>query len=280
MREDSVKDDDRIISEKLSGIARKIAVLSGKGGVGKSTFAMNLAVSLAALGHRTGLLDIDMHGPSIPTMLGLSQTKAHSDGNEILPIEIPWSENLKVISIGFLLENPDDAVIWRGPMKAGMIRQFIKDVKWGNLDFLIIDCPPGTGDEILSTVQLMGRGSEAIVVTTPQEVASADVRKSLNFCRKLDLPVTGLVENMSGFICPHCGEETNIFKSGGGEDMAKSFGVPFLGRIPIDPEVVNSGDEGKPLVRSLDHTGSAGIFFSIAENISKKSPAPKIQYGG
>ncbi len=273
MREDSVKDDELIISEKLSGIGRKIAVLSGKGGVGKSTVAMNLAASLAALGHKTGLLDIDMHGPSIPTMLGLSQAKAISDGKEILPIEIPWSENLKVVSIGFLLENPDDAVIWRGPMKAGMIKQFIKDVKWGNLDFLIIDCPPGTGDEILSTVQLMGKGSEAIVVTTPQEVASADVRKSLNFCRKLDLPLIGLIENMSGFVCPHCGEKTHIFKSGGGENTAKSFGIPFLGSIPIDPKVVDSGDEGKPLVRNLDNTGSARIFFSIAENISKKSPA-------
>ncbi|MBN2362795.1 P-loop NTPase [candidate division WOR-3 bacterium] len=260
-------DEEKALRDKISGIDRKIVVLSGKGGVGKSTVSVNLALSLALLGKKVGLLDIDIHGPSIPTMLDMTQTRAVSDGYEILPVELGDIENLKVISIGFLLEKPDDAVIWRGPMKAGMIKQFLKDVKWGKLDFLIIDCPPGTGDEILSTVQLLGAGVEAVVVTTPQEVAAADVRKSLNFCVKLGLPVTGLIENMSGFVCPHCGRRTDIFKTGGGEKTARAFKVPYLGSIPIDPAVVDSGDEGLPLVKRLEHSQSAILFSAIAEKI-------------
>ncbi|MBN1149756.1 Mrp/NBP35 family ATP-binding protein [candidate division WOR-3 bacterium] len=259
--------NDKQLIEKLSEIDRKIVVLSGKGGVGKSTVAVNLAFALAFLGKKTGLLDVDIHGPSVPTMLGKATTRAFGEGSEIMPVEVENVKNLKIISIGFLLENPDDAVIWRGPLKTGLIKQFLKDVKWGKLDFLIVDCPPGTGDEILSTVQFLGKTVEAVVVATPQEVAAADVRKSLNFCKKLDVPVLGVVENMSGFICPHCGKNTDIFKSGGGEAMAKNSGVPFLGKVPIELEIVNSGDEGRPLVTSPKSSNMSKVFSQIAEKI-------------
>ncbi|GAG33262.1 unnamed protein product, partial [marine sediment metagenome] len=193
------------INQRLKHIKHQILVLSGKGGVGKSTVAVNLAVSLALSGKSVGLLDIDIHGPSIPKILNLEGKTLQATGTTILPIEM--TENLKVMSIGFLLRNSDDAVIWRGPMKYQMIKQFLKDVQWGRLDFLIIDSPPGTGDEPLSVVQLLGNPDGAIIVTTPQEIALSDVRKAISFCRNLNLPVLGVLENMSGFICPKCGEK-------------------------------------------------------------------------
>jgi len=243
--------DEEQIRRRLEQIKHQILVLSGKGGVGKSTVAANLAVSLVLAGKRVGLLDIDIHGPSIPKILNLEAKRAQSLGSQIVPIEV--MPNFKVMSIGFLLPNRDDAVIWRGPMKYQMIKQFIKDVQWGNLDFLIVDSPPGTGDEPLSVIQLLGKADGAIIVTTPQELALADVRKGISFCRSLDLPVLGVLENMSGFVCPKCGERTDIFKSGGGKDMAARMAVPFLGTIPIDPGVVQACDSGRPFVRSGDN---------------------------
>src|SRR3990172_4371831 len=243
--------DEEQIRRRLERIKHRILVLSGKGGVGKSTVAANLAVSLVLARKRVGLLDIDIHGPSIPKILNLEGRRVESTGHQIIPIEV--MPNFKVMSIGFLLPDKDDAVIWRGPMKYQMIKQFIKDAEWGSLDFLIVDNPPGTGDEPLSVIQLLGKADGAIVVTTPQEVALADVRKGINFCRSLGLPVLGVLENMSGFVCPKCGQRTDIFKSGGGKDMAKRMAVPFLGTIPIDPAIVQACDSGKPFVHSGDN---------------------------
>lgn len=246
------------IRQRVKRIKHQILVLSGKGGVGKSTVAVNLAISLALSGKSVGLLDIDIHGPSIPKILNLEAKAVQAVGDVILPIEMV--QNLKVMSIGFLLRGRDDAVIWRGPMKYQMIRQFLKDVQWGDLDFLVVDSPPGTGDEPLSVVQLLEKADGAIIVTTPQEVALSDVRKCISFCHNLKLPVLGVVENMSGFVCPKCNERIDIFKSGGGEVMAKQMGVRFLGRIPIDPQIVQSCDSGNPFLYQYNQSQTARAF--------------------
>ncbi|HOF12436.1 MAG TPA: Mrp/NBP35 family ATP-binding protein [Treponemataceae bacterium] len=229
-------------------VKKKYVVMSGKGGVGKSTVSVNLAVSLALQGKKVGLLDVDIHGPSIPTMLGLAGTKLTGSEESIDPVLVDGIPNLKVMSVGFLLESEDAPVIWRGPMKNSIIKQFLKDVTWGELDYLIIDCPPGTGDEPLSVVQLLGKADGTIIVTTPQDVASVDVSKSIKFAEQVKIPVTGIVENMSGFICPHCNEVSYIFKEGGGKKLAEEYKVPFLGAIPIDPALGEAGDSGKPYV--------------------------------
>ena len=252
------EEEQKVIREKMSRVKHKILILSGKGGVGKSTVAANLAVSLAFEGKKVGLLDIDIHGPSIPTILNITGQKLEAVGETIIPVKI--DENLKVMSIGFMLHNEDDALIWRGPMKNQVIKQFLKDVDWGELDFLIIDSPPGTGDEPLSIIQMLEDADGAIIVTTPQRVAISDVRKGINFCHKLKLPVIGVIENMSGFVCPKCGEVTDIFKSGGGEKMAKEMKVPFLGKIPIDPQIVEACDSGKPYMKHFSETQTAKAF--------------------
>jgi ATP-binding protein involved in chromosome partitioning len=246
------------IRQRVKQIKHQILVLSGKGGVGKSTVAVNLALSLSLEGRRVGLLDIDIHGPSVPKVLNLEGMTLQMDGEALLPVEV--SETLKVMSIGFMLSNRDDAIVWRGPRKYHMIKQFLKDVNWGPLDVLIIDSPPGTGDEPLSIVQLLENADGAVIVTTPQEVALSDVRKGISFCRNLDLPVLGVLENMSGFVCPSCGERTDIFKSGGGEQMAMQMNVPFLGRIPIDPQIVRACDSGQPYVQCYSSSPAAQAF--------------------
>ena len=236
---------EEVISCKLMRIRNKLIVMSGKGGVGKSSVASYLALSLALKDFRVGLMDIDLHGPSIPKMLGLGGALNVTGDGQIVPHE--YRPNLKVISIGSMLEEPDTAVIWRGPLKHGVIRQFLADCKWDDLDFLIVDCPPGTGDEPLSVARLIP-GAKAIIVTTPQEVALADVRKSINFCKKIELEVAGLVENMSGLFCPHCGEFIPIFRTGGGRRTAELMKIPFLGSLPFDPAVVEGGDRGRPVI--------------------------------
>jgi ATP-binding protein involved in chromosome partitioning len=204
--------------------------------------AINLATALMKSGQRVGLLDVDIHGPNIPTMLGLERERIRGSEDGLLPIDIG---GLKVMSLGFLLQDQDAAVIWRGPMKMCVIKQFLKDVAWGDLDDLIIDSPPGTGDEPLSVCQLIGALDGAVIVTTPQKVAAVDVRKSITFCRQLHVPVLGVVENMSGFACPKCGEVTQILPSGGGRRIAEDMNVPFLGAIPMDPKIAAAGDGGR-----------------------------------
>ncbi|MDF7824422.1 Mrp/NBP35 family ATP-binding protein [Pontiellaceae bacterium B12227] len=248
------------INRRMNRIRHKIMVLSGKGGVGKSTVATNLAVSLSQSGRSVGLLDIDIHGPSIPMMLGLAGVSPTSSGSVLDPV---YLDTLKVMSIGFLIKSGNDAVIWRGPMKIKAIKQLLGDVAWGDLDYLIIDSPPGTGDEPLSICQLIEHPDGAIIVTTPQQVAAIDVRKSLTFCRKLKLPVLGIVENMSGFSCPRCGEVVDIFPSGGGEEMANDFGVPFLGKLPIDPAISKACDSGTPFMQRYAQTETAAKLRNI-----------------
>ena len=258
---------EKRLAETMDKIAHKVVVLSGKGGVGKSTVAVNVAYGLAARGLRVGLLDVDLHGPSIPTMLGMCDAAASQIDDKIEPVQCG---DVKVISVGFFLPENDSAVIWRGPMKLGVIKQFLQDVAWGDLDYLVVDCPPGTGDEPLGVCQTLQGDIKALVVTTPQEVAAADVRRSLDFCRQLNLPVVGVVENMSGFVCPHCGEVTYIFKQGGGQRLAESAGVPFLGKIPLDPKVGDLGDSGRPLVDEAPESPAAIAFNPVIEAVMAK----------
>ncbi|MDX2493358.1 MAG: Mrp/NBP35 family ATP-binding protein [Desulfuromusa sp.] len=252
------------LDKRMCEVKNKIVVMSGKGGVGKSTTAVNLALALVEQGEKVGLLDIDIHGPSIPKMLGLEGERPNADDEGIYPLE---ALGLKVMSIGFLLASTSEATIMRGPMKHGAIQQLLADVVWGELDYLLLDCPPGTGDEPLSAVQLLGAGSSAVVVTTPQDVALTDVEKSLSFCRELKLPVVGLVENMSGFICPHCGERSDIFKSGGAEKLAKKTGVALLAQIPFEPLVVIGGDDGKPHILGYPDSATSQALHQVAKAV-------------
>jgi len=264
-------EEQKKMQRQMEKIKHKILVLSGKGGVGKSTVAVNLAVSLSLAGKQVGLLDVDIHGPSIPTMLGLVGPATATENGQILPLQIG---NLKVISVGLFLENPDDALIWRGPMKIGVIRQFLSEVAWGELDYLVIDSPPGTGDEPLTVCQMIENPDGAILVTTPQQVSLADVRKSVTFCRQLNLPILGVVENMSGFVCPHCGEITEIFKTKGGQLMAGQMNLPFLGSIPIDPQLVKSCDEGRPFIHHFGESAAARAMETIIKPILDLSSNP------
>jgi ATP-binding protein involved in chromosome partitioning len=256
--------DNAKLERRLSRIRHTIMVMSGKGGVGKSTVAANLAAGLSNKGYAVGILDADIHGPNIPKILGVQQEALVGDENgDISPVIA--GADLKVISVGNLLENQDQPVIWRGPMKHSMIRHFLRDVNWGDLDFLIIDLPPGTGDEPLSIAQIIrqahaGRSVSAVVVTTPQDVALLDSRKSVEFSRSLNLIVLGIIENMSGLVCPHCGESIDLFKTGGGERAARDLKVPFLGAIPIDPAIVHDTDNGTPFVLA-DTTTEASLAF-------------------
>lgn len=221
---------------------KNLLVLSGKGGVGKSTVAVNLALSLSASGLRVGILDADIHGPSVPKLLGLENEMLHTEGDKLLPVEVG---DLKVMSMGFVLER-DQAATWRGPMVASVVDQFINRVEWGELDVLVVDCPPGTGDEHLTLAQGLGQIDGAIIVTTPQDLAVLDAGKAVTFCRTTQLPVLGVIENMSGFQCPDCQSITPIFRSEGGRKMAEHFSIPFLGSLPLDPRVGEGGDNGRP----------------------------------
>ncbi|MHC1725723.1 MAG: P-loop NTPase [Syntrophobacteraceae bacterium] len=236
---------EEIIGCKLSRIENKLLVMSGKGGVGKSSVACYLALTLAKKGYRVGLLDIDLHGPSIPKMFGLHGPLDITAEREIIPHE--YLPNLKIVSIESMLEDTDSAIIWRGPLKHGVIQQFLADCRWDDLDFLVIDSPPGTGDESLSISKLVP-DAKAVIVTTPQEIALADVRKSINFCRKVNLQILGLVENMSGLFCPHCNEFIPLFRTGGGVKTSDAMKVKFLGELPFDPKVVEGGDRGVPVL--------------------------------
>jgi len=237
------------LRRRVGAIRHTVIVLSGKGGVGKSTVAVLLAAAAHRAGLRVGLLDVDIHGPSLPTMLGVESAPVVVVDDALVPVE---ADGVKVMSMGFLLGNRDEAVVWRGPMKMKAIAQFLADVEWGELDLLVVDAPPGTGDEPLSVCQLLEHPDGAIVVTTPQEVAITAVRKSVTFCRRLGLPVLGVVENMSGFVCPGCGLLTEVFGAGAGERMAASMGVPFLGRVPIHPRISSACDAGRGLVAAAD----------------------------
>jgi len=235
-------EQDKMIQVNLARINRKLIVMSGKGGVGKSTFSSCMALLLSKKGFKVGLLDIDLHGPSIPQLLNIKGGLDTSEEGKVRPYQV--SKSLKVVSVGMLLGDKDAAVIWRGPLKISAIRQFISDIEWGDLDYLVVDSPPGTGDEPLTIVQTIP-DAEALIVTTPQEVSVADVRKSVNFCKQVSIKVLGVVENMSGYTCPHCGEEMPIFGRGGAALMAEAMELDLLGSIPIDSRIVKRGDHGE-----------------------------------
>lgn len=253
------------LTRKMGHVGHKLLIMSGKGGVGKSTVAANLAVALSLSGKSVGSLDVDIHGPSIPRLMGLEGHRVLMQDSELMPCQA--GERLKVMSIGFLLQSPADAVIWRGPMKYGVIRQFLADVVWGRLDYLVIDAPPGTGDEPLSVAQLVGQPASAVLVTTPQTLSLADVRRSATFCRNMSLPVLGIIENMSGLICPHCGRRIDVFKTGGGEALAREVGAELLGRIPLEPKVVESGDDGLPFMQCWANNPTTAAFQAIVTRI-------------
>lgn len=252
----------------VNNIKNKILVLSGKGGVGKSTVAANIAVSLSQEGYKTGLLDIDLHGPSIPRILSLEHKKTQLIDNLLIPVD--YNEKLKVLSMGFFLEEDSTPLIWRGPVKQNIISQFINEVNWGDIDYLIVDCPPGTGDEPLSIVHALETLTGAVIVTTPQQLAVTDVKKSVNFCRQLEIPIIGIVENMSGYICPDCDKTIDIFKTGGGFKMAQEMEVPFLGRIPLDPKIVEACDNGEPFINFYNNSYTSKLF--------KEALKPVIQF--
>jgi len=263
-KQQKMQDENRRIQELVSKIEHKYVVMSGKGGVGKTTVAVNLAVALCEKGYHVGLMDVDFHGPNTLKMLGLEGQRLAGNGERLIPLT--YGSNLKIISISSLLGNGDTAVVWRGPMKTGAIRQFTADVAWGELDFLIVDSPPGTGDEPLTVAQLIP-GAQAIIVTTPQEVSILDIRKSITFSRQLSLPVAGVIENMSGLICPHCKKRIELFKAGGGLVAAQEMGVKFLGTLPIDPDVVTAGDEGKPYIISHPSNEISKEFSALVDRL-------------
>jgi ATP-binding protein involved in chromosome partitioning len=249
-------------SPLLTGVKNTIAVASGKGGVGKSTVAVNLAVALARDGARVGLIDCDVYGPSIPLMFNINE-KPKLHNQKLQPLE---KYGVKVMSIGFLVD-PMQAVIWRGPMASGAVRQFMSDVEWGDLDYLIFDLPPGTGDIQLTLVQQIPL-TGAVIVTTPQEISLADARKGLMMFNKVNVPILGIIENMSYFICSHCGNRENIFDAGGGAKASKEMGVPFLGEIPIDTNIRIGGDVGRPIVEADPQSPQSKIIFQIARNLA------------
>ena len=263
--EKTKSEQDASVKESLGKIKHKFLVMSGKGGVGKTSVSVNLAIALAKKGFKVGIMDVDIHGPDVPRMLGLKGMLGMSSNKKLAPIS--YSKNLKAVSIESLSANKDDAIIWRGPLKYSAIKQFICDVDWGELDYLIIDSPPGTGDEPLTIAQTI-QDARAIIVTTPQEVSLADVRKSINFCKTVKMEIFGLIENMSSFICPHCGKTLDLFGSGGGEITAVAAGIKFLGKIPFDKNVVLCGDSGTSFQEQYTDSLATKAFADIVDKIA------------
>ncbi len=272
------QEDNQKMLENLSRIKKKYIVLSGKGGVGKSTVSVNIAVALWLMGKKVGIMDVDIHGPSIAKMTGVSgkRLEVNQHGN---PAPIKIKDNFYIMTIASLLESEDTPVVWRGPLKMTAIKQFLNDIDWPELDYLIIDCPPGTGDEPLSAVQLLGNVDGSIIVSTPQEVAFLDARKTINFSQMLKVPVLGLIENMAGFKCPKCGEVTYIFKSGGAEKAAKDFNIDILARIPFEVEIVNSGDSGVFFIESNPDSEAAKAYKDAVLKIMKDNNSANCNLG-
>lgn len=262
-----VSEEESLLTIRMKKIKHKIAIISGKGGVGKTVTAVNLAIALAMQGHNNlvGLLDADLHGPCVPKMLGMEEQKLRVGPIGAFPALGPLG--VKVVSMQFLLESTEVPVIWRGPLKMRAIRQFLEEIVWGELDFLLIDLPPGTGDEPLSVLKLLPDMDGVVIVTIPSEVSQTVVGKAVTFARQLKVPVIGIIENMSGFICPECGNETHIFKSGGGEKISQEFSVPFLGKIPLDPRICEASDLGHPFIAEYPDSPASKAFMKIVEKI-------------
>jgi Mrp family chromosome partitioning ATPase len=266
--------EEQRLARKLFHVRNKIMVMSGKGGVGKSTVTVNLAASLALQGYEVGIVDADIHGPDIPRMCGVENRPVMGRGHGIAPVKV--FKGLKVISMGLMSQDPDKAIVWRGPLKHSAIKQFLGDVHWGDLDYLVIDLPPGTGDEPLSVAHIVKNVDGAIIVTTPQDVALLDSRKAVNFSRLINVPVLGIVENMSGMACPKCGEKIDLFKVGGGAKAARELGVPYLGHIPIDPRMVIRCDAGTPFVTDSEPSVVKTAFMRISREVVKATERPMV----
>ncbi len=264
-RMQAILDEEKKVHGRMSKVKHKIMVMSGKGGVGKSTVAANLAVAMAKLGKRVGILDSDIHGPSIPKIMGVEGLHPSGGPTGIYPILS--GSGVRVISMDFFLESSDMPVIWRGPLKMSAIRQFLGDVDWGELDYLFIDLPPGTGDEPLSVMQLLPELDGTVIVTAPSDLSQTVVRKAVNMSRKMNISVIGIIENMSGFVCPKCGERYDLLGSGGGKRMAEEMKVNFLGQIPIDPKICEDSDIGTPFIIENPDSESSKTFMKIAQRI-------------
>jgi ATP-binding protein involved in chromosome partitioning len=269
-RKMAASEQEQRLRLKMSKIKHKIAVISGKGGVGKSTVTVNLAVAFALQGHtdKVGVLDADIHGPCVPKMLGLKGQKLIGGPAGML-FPVTGQHGIKVVSMDFLLPSDEAPVIWRGPLKMRVIQQFLSDIAWGELDFLFVDLPPGTGDEPLSVMQLIPDIDGVIIVTMPSEVSQAVVKKAISFAKQLGVPIIGIIENMSGFVCPECGAELDIFKTGGGKRIAKDLSVPYLGKIPIDPAICVDSDRGIPFVAENPASPAVKAFAEIVMKIKQ-----------
>ncbi|MGQ9781784.1 MAG: Mrp/NBP35 family ATP-binding protein [Nitrososphaeria archaeon] len=264
-----MEDEQKKLKDNMALIKHKIAVISGKGGVGKSTVAVNLAMALAMHGYlnQIGILDADIHGPCIPKMMGVRGQRIMGNPIGIFPVSGPLG--IKIVSMDFLIPNEDDPIIWRGPLKIKAIKQFLSDIIWGRLQYLLIDLPPGTGDEPLSVIQLIQDLDGVIIVTIPSEVSQIVVRKAVTFAKQLNVPIIGIIENMSGFVCPKCGAEVEIFRTGGGQKIAEDLSVPFLGRIPIDPDICSDSDRGIPFIVEHKDSPSTKAFIGIVGKIEQ-----------
>lgn len=262
--------------DNLSRIKNRIVVISGKGGVGKSTTAVNIAYGLAFAGKTVGVIDVDVHGPSIAKMMGIEGKLLQMDEKSGRPAPIRVHDNMFVLTIASLMPNPDDPLIWRGPLKMGIIKQFLQDIEWPEIDYLVVDCPPGTGDEPLSIIQLLGKVDGSIIVSTPQDVAFLDARKTIKFSEKMNVPILGLVENMATFVCPHCNKPIDLFTGEGAKKAAEDFGVEILGHIPVDINIPKTTDSGRPYIYDFSKTPGGQEFTKVVHRIIEKIENVKI----
>ena len=270
MKKPDPNEQAKRLQDNLDRIKHKLIVISGKGGGGKSTVSVNTALGLVQAGFKVGILDVDIHGPSIAKMLGIEGKRLMAPAKGEFPAPIKVKENLYAMTIASLVDNPDEPIIWKGPLKIGAIKQFLQDIQWPELDYLIVDSPPGTGDEPLSVVQTLKNVQGSLIVSTPQDVALLDARKTIKFSQKLNVPVLGLIENMSTFACPHCGEAVDIFAGMGVEKAAKDFNVDILGKIPIDTNIVKSGDAGISYLENFANSASAKEMQKVVKIIADK----------